>query len=131
MTAAVDFNAYQINKVFFERNFSENDEVSTTLSIDLGVEIMFNPDNKNELKADLKVNISGAITSEVIVSGFFTANEELKKLENEHALHIIAASILIPYVRSLISFISAADGNQPIIIPTVNLNNAFTDQEEN
>jgi preprotein translocase subunit SecB len=118
----VNFLKYELVKITFERLDNEADE----LAISINISEEQNIDDEALRRITLETILSGSISAEIVVAGIFKkAADYPDEFEDSNAMQVIGASILLPYARSIISFISSADGHRPIIIPTVNLNNLY------
>lgn len=121
--AILDFLHYEIMKVYFERLATDTDDVTAEMKFIT----QENKEDSSMRRVTLHFVASGAIKAEIVLAGIFKINESYpENYEGTNALEVIAGSILIPYVRSLLSFISSADGSKPIIIPAINLNNLYS-----
>lgn len=126
-SSIVDFLHYEIPKVQFEKTPSVGDDVSANLHF----AVQMNENDATLRRVTMIVELSGNLTSEITIAGVFRLNDNYpKEYENSNALLVIAGSILIPYVRSLLSFLSSADGSPPFIFPTINLNEFFSQEQE-
>ncbi len=127
---AVSFVNYELEKFSFQRNQTDESEINIEISISTQT-------TENDIalrKITLNLTITGAVSSEIVIAGIFKKEDYPEDFENTNALHIIGASVLFPYARSILSFISSIDGKKPILLPTINLNNFFEkdpDKNEN
>lgn len=123
MNTPITFQGYQINSIHYSQNSTDN--------LDKHLEPVFEPDfecalNEDETKGI--VEVSSKIQTqqrilEVSVTGFFDLNREYSDDIEELKMSLIVngGAIILPYVRSISSMITALDSNQAIILPTVNI----------
>lgn len=123
MNTPITFQGYQINSIHYSQNSTDN--------LDKDLEPVFEPDfecalNEDETKGI--VEVSSKIQTqqrilEVSVTGFFDLNREYSDDIEELKMSLIVngGAIILPYVRSISSMITALDSNQAIILPTVNI----------
>ncbi|NLC43358.1 MAG: hypothetical protein GX783_03640 [Clostridiales bacterium] len=121
--AIVSFIEYHLLELSYEKCDHENEEAELSLKI----EEQTNEDNASLRRIILDVIFEGPIKGKISLAGTFNINNNFEYADGSNALRIIGSSILLPYARSIISFISAVDGSSPFIIPTLNLNNLFKD----
>lgn len=65
----------------------------------------------------------------VVMLGIFELSENLTEVEKEKFLNINGAAILYPYIRSLISNITAFDSPQAQILPTINFQKMYNNKK--
>lgn len=119
--AVVRFLEYRLLELSYEKCDSVNEEIE----ISLKTEEQINEDNPSLRRIILNVIIEGTIKGQISLAGIFNINDNYGYDDSSNTLHVIGASILLPYARSVFSFVSAVDGSTPFIIPTINLNNLF------
>jgi len=62
--------------------------------------------------------------------GFFKLETTLEPERIEKLLRINATAVLFPYLRSIISSITANSGFQTLVLPIVNIHKMFEQQEK-
>ena len=119
----ISFENYFISEMKF-RKLSDEDE-KNKFGINIGID-----ESKKFVK--LKVFLSTERDSiEVEMIGEFKFSDKIKEEEKTKFLKINGAAILYPYVRAYISNISSFDKKAlPIIIPTVNFQQIYENDEE-
>lgn len=119
----VKFDHYELLEVAFKRiaGFEGDDNISLT------IQSQDNVDDPMKKRTILRISMTGSIEATVVLAGIFSLTDEFQEQCQPNDLLIIATSILLPYARSILSFISASDGSPPVLLPTVNLNKMFGD----
>ncbi|MEK4150968.1 hypothetical protein AB6889_12110 [Carnobacterium maltaromaticum] len=131
MNTPITFKGYQINSI----NYLQNEE-----HLDENFEPSFEPDfecsvDEEETKGMVEV-ISKIKTHQIIlevsVTGFFDLNREYSEdiSELKRSLIVNGGAIILPYVRSISSIITALDSNQAVILPTVNVMELLRNKSE-
>jgi preprotein translocase subunit secB len=114
----INLQRYEVDELLISRDFTKNDH------------------NKEALKLDAKVgttddNTQGAIKLSVslidknirkklsaTITGYFEINIE----ENIYQiLYVNGTAILYPYLRSIVSIVSAIDSSEAMLLPTINV----------
>lgn len=119
----ISFENYLISEMKF-RKLSDEDE-KNKFGINIGVD-----ESKKFVKLKVFLSTERDII-EVEMIGEFEFSDEIKEEEKTKFLKINGAAILYPYVRAYISNISSFDKEAlPIIIPTVNFQQIYENDEE-
>ena len=119
----ISFENYLINEMNF-RKLSDEDE-KNKFGINIGVD-----ESKKFVKLKVFLSTERDVI-EVEMRGEFEFSDEIKEEEKTKFLKINGAAILYPYVRAYISNISSFDKEAlPIIIPTVNFQQIYENDEE-
>ena len=119
----ISFENYLISEMKF-RKLSDEDE-KNKFGINIGVD-----ESKKFVKLKVFLSTERDII-EVEMIGEFEFSDEMKEEEKTKFLKINGAAILYPYVRAYISNISSFDKEAlPIIIPTVNFQQIYENDEE-
>lgn len=119
----ISFENYLINEMNF-RKLSDEDE-KNKFAINIGVD-----ESKKFVKLKVFLSTERDVI-EVEMIGEFEFSDEIKEEEKTKFLKINGAAILYPYVRAYISNISSFDKEAlPIIIPTVNFQQIYENDEE-
>lgn len=119
----ISFENYLISEMKF-RKLSDEDE-KNKFGINIGVD-----ESKKFVKLKVFLSTERDII-EVEMIGEFEFSDEIKEEEKTKFLKINGAAILYPYVRAYISNISSFDKEAlPIIIPTVNFQQIYENEEE-
>lgn len=114
----VKFDRYELHEITYKKNMGfEGDS-----NISLTIQSQDHTDKPNVKRVILTVQMTGVVDATIILAGIFSLTKEFTDRYDNKNLNIIATSILLPYTRSILSFVSAADGSQPVLLPTVNLN---------
>ncbi|HEX3038162.1 MAG TPA: protein-export chaperone SecB [Oscillospiraceae bacterium] len=121
--SALKFNGYEVQNIYFEKNdaFFTKDNNEVELSPSFQRKIFKNDKNDYivelgfEIKPDLEGNLV-PFTLKVNIAGCFTFDDDDDTLVKENAV-----AILFPYLRALISTITANANIPPLILPTINI----------
>ncbi len=119
----VTFEKYELHEVSYKINPGFEGDTNISLT----VQSQENTENPDVRRVILSVEISGTTEAKIVIAGIFILSDVFKKNNQIEDLNIIATSILLPYARSILSFITASDGSQPILLPTVDLNTLMSD----
>lgn len=122
----VKFVRYELHEISFKRIVGFTGDSNLALT----VQHQDNKDIPEAKRVILKVQITGAVEAVVVLAGIFSLENEFHEQYKDKDLSIIATSLLLPYARSILSFVSASDGNSPVLLPTVNLNNLFNASDD-
>ena len=119
----ISFENYLISEMKF-RKLSDEDE-KNKFGINIGID-----ESKKFVKLKVFLSTERDVI-EVEMIGEFEFSDEIKEEEKTKFLKINGAAILYPYVRAYISNISSFDKEAlPIIIPTVNFQQIYENDEE-
>lgn len=119
----ISFENYFINEMKF-RKLNDADE-ENQFEINIGID-----ESKKFVKLKVFLSTERDLI-EVEIIGEFKFSDEIKEDEKTKFLKINGAAILYPYVRAYISNISSFDKEAlPIIIPTVNFQQIYENDEE-
>jgi preprotein translocase subunit SecB len=117
----VEFKSYELHELAYKKieAFEGDNNLSLTITSQDNME---NPEIKRVI---LDAELTGSVEAKIVISGIFLLTEDFNEQYRDTDLQIIATSLLLPYARSILSFVSASDGSKPLLIPTVNLNLLF------
>lgn len=117
----VEFKSYELHELAYKKieAFEGDNNLSLTITSQDNME---NPEIKRVI---LDAELTGSVEAKIVISGIFLLTEDFNEQHRDTDLQIIATSLLLPYARSILSFVSASDGSKPLLIPTVNLNLLF------
>ncbi len=133
---ALKFNKYIVKTIEFKKNmkYDENKD-NNSINIDIANSIRYIGENK--FKVGLKITL-GDKDLQNIKSPFYLLVEILGDFEligstenREQFAKINATSILFPYVRALITNITANANIPPLILPPMNIVNMIENNEKN
>ncbi|MBR1572310.1 MAG: protein-export chaperone SecB [Lachnospiraceae bacterium] len=114
--SVLKLNALVFDKIYFERNGMKNDE---KLELSFSVSVGTNITNQNEKKVSLSVkgNKAEEYVFEVQATGYFTYEGD----SDDAIIQQNAVAIVMPYVRSEISLLTAQPGVEPVVLPPFNI----------
>lgn len=116
------------DEIKFERTGFKNDESK----FDFNIEVMIGVNSKsNKYKVTLKLlgKKEKEYNLNITLTGFFSIDEEEQR-EDEFAKELInknAVAIMMPYLRSQISLITAQPDVEVVLLPPFNINSMLSD----
>lgn len=126
--SSLRFKGYLSDNIYFAMN-SEFNRSEDDLELDLEFNYDLNMEYE-EKRAILNLECTVfdnceennyPFTIDVSLLGFFEFDGDLKEEDVHKMIEINGSAILFPYLRSIISNITASAGIQPLIIPTMNI----------
>lgn len=107
------------DKISFERKgFKNENEVSTNMSVKISENIK--QDNFYKVSLTVLVEKKEEYDLEVTISGFFSLEDEEAIKMKDTLLQKNAIAILMPYVRSEISMLTAQPETDCVLLPLIN-----------
>lgn len=79
-----------------------------------------------------KVDKEGEYRLTIVLTGFFSfdKSEEIKEKEKMELLQKNTIAIMMPYMRSQVSLMTAQPGVECVVLPPFNINNMFESKQE-
>ncbi|MFA6878365.1 MAG: protein-export chaperone SecB [Fusobacterium sp.] len=121
----ITFNEYWIENMIFNKNINfEESEEGIPLKIDISPGYK---KEKNNLYVSVTLNLFEKNNSEfpfyltLKIVGVFTIEENISDLKLENYKKINCLAILFPYIRALVSTITANANVPPLILPPLNI----------
>lgn len=134
--SALEMKEFVVEKVYMNNYNPQFIKNCPPEEYNMGFELSYQEqeDNVYKVNVSLKVDIdddTDEILLEVGVYGIFELHNsgELKNERKQKIIEINTASILFPYLRSLVTTISANSGIPPLILPTINMGNLIQKQK--
>ena len=125
LKSALVFEKYVVDKVEFTRNneYSTREKVNIQFSVRKEISKV---DNKMNVTLYVKVFENAKENNYpfemfIQVTGFFSIENDDKRIDFEPN----AIAILYPYIRSIVSTYTANANVNPLILPPININNLF------
>lgn len=118
------------DKIEFERKGFKNDK---ELSFEIQVQIGMGKDNSYKVTLILRGNKQDEYQFLISLSGFFTINNE-EELEDKKIQDLIkknAVAILMPYLRSEVTLLTAQPNTESVVLPPFNINKMLSNQNTN
>ena len=122
IASVLKLNKLVFDKIEFTRLGFKNDN-------ELEIEIQSNVSQKEDMeiykvKLIMKGNKPGEYTLEISLSGFFSieSNEELSDELKNALITKNSVAILMPYLRSQVSLLTAQPDVECVVLPTFNIN---------
>lgn len=125
------FHNYFIDELIFSRNLSYEKKIDADV-IKGNFRVEYHPTGmKNKIIVSVTTKLFDEDFSKeenpfylyLTVSGYFEFNDEDKKVENKLADRVLKANsvaILFPYIRSIITNITASANIPPVVLPPIN-----------
>lgn len=124
--SALKMNKVVFEKIEFERlGFKDND---TKLDLNLQTEILQRQDSDiYKVTLILKGIKRDEYRLEIVLSGYFSFESNAKLGQNEKDILISrnSVAILMPYLRSEVSILTAQPDVECVVLPVFNINNMF------
>ena len=124
--SALKMNKVVFEKIEFERlGFKDND---TKLDLNLQTEILQRQDSDiYKVTLILKGIKKDEYRLEIVLSGYFSFESNVKLEQNEKDILISrnSVAILMPYLRSEVSILTAQPDVECVVLPVFNINNMF------
>jgi preprotein translocase subunit secB len=109
---------YELEEIIMSRNVTESDLEKDILNLDAKVALT---EDKKQGAVKLIVSLADRVHKKKIkatITGFFDINTE----ENiSDILYVNGTAILYPYLRSIVSVVSALDSSEAMVLPTINV----------
>ncbi|MDC7124994.1 MAG: protein-export chaperone SecB [Spirochaetales bacterium] len=118
----INFN----NIILKDLNFSRNTDciLKPQLKVDLDAKNNISED-KNNLNVELTIEISEEENNSFHISctmvGEFSVSEGTENMDLESFSKVNAVSLMIPYLREVISSVTTRSGLKPVILPPINV----------
>ena len=133
---ALKFSNYAVNYIEFKLNEPLEKNEKSKLDVNIETKITYNKKEANKFITTIKITIGDKGKSakspfylSVEVIGFFEViEEEIHRVKQFAEINSVA--ILFPYVRALISTITANANIPPVILPPINVAGMMTNIEE-
>lgn len=71
------------------------------------------------------------VIGEISMYGYFSFKEGLSSEEKQQYLATNGSAMLYPYIRTIVSMITALDDSEVSVLPTLNFRDMFNSQEKN
>jgi preprotein translocase subunit SecB len=130
-STVLEMTSYVITGFKYEKNknFKANEK---NIQIPIDFQTGFKKIDENNLIVEFVVNIADEekfpfILNLTLQSSFRSSKWE----ENVKQVELTTASILFPYVRALITSLTATAGEQPIMLPVMNVAEMIKNQQKN
>lgn len=114
----ITLQRYEVDQLLISRELTERDFDEETFDLDANVGIA--PDKANGI---IKLNVS-LIDKDIkkkllaTITGYFEINIEEDIID---VLFVNGTAILYPYLRSIVSIVSAIDSSEAMLLPTINV----------
>lgn len=116
------------DKIEFDRKGFKNDN---ELKCNLQVQIGMNEEEIFKVTLDLNGEKSEEYDIQIVVSGYFTINHS-QDLENDVIRDLInknSVAILMPYLRSELTLLTAQPDTDSVVLPAFNINKMLSREE--
>lgn len=125
MSAAFQLEGYKIEKLIYENNpLFEGDELQ--LIVTPTIEHHEDDDSRFRYTVDMTVTCTANI--HIVIYGYFTSTGVYKDDEVDNALLYVGLATLMPYIRSILSTVTALDMGKQLILPLFNINELLSSE---
>ncbi len=125
----VTFTGYDIQ----DFSFTKKDDIPKECQDKLNINKKILQNSKNEelfcLKMQLNINTKDS-TITIIVNGYFEISKSIDDELRHSFLNVSAPAIVYPYIRTLISEITAFGSGETVILPIINFAELNYDNED-
>ncbi|SEJ82432.1 preprotein translocase subunit SecB [Bhargavaea ginsengi] len=133
MKAALQFAHYHVVETIYKNGLLEPDPDFTDPKFSF--KLSLDKDNINHAVVWLSVELGNPSDEhyvKAVIAGFFRFNSEVITEETEIISYyeINAASILFPYLRSLVSDLTSKGESKPVILPTINVHEMMQNSQQ-
>lgn len=117
-------------KIEFTRKGSKN---KNEPSFGFRIQIAKSKENMNKVTVELTIDKKQEYEVTICLSGIFKVclDESMTSQDAEQLINKNAVAILMPYIRSQVSLITAQPGIDCIVFPPLNINQLLDDSEPN
>lgn len=122
----VKFNGYSI----VDLEMKKADEHFAKKNGELNIETEHYENSEDNKKHKLVMNLKTITKNKIInlkIEGYFQFEGKFESREIEIFMNINACSILYPYCRSIISYLTGLDSEDNILLPIINFSNIKTE----
>lgn len=125
----IDYIQYSVNE-----DFNNREEVELDLEIEVSVKV-----KDDELKSAITLiahvfddakNKNYPFSLDVSITGFFSAEGDMKPDEFKEYCKCNGTAVLFPFLRSTIADVTRTANVQPLILPLFNIHNLIKQQEK-
>lgn len=114
----INLQKYEVDELLISRDFTKNDHDKKKLKLD--AQVGTTDDNtQGAIKLSVSLideNIRKKLSA--TITGYFEINIEENILD---ILYVNGTAILYPYLRSIVSIVSAIDSSEAMLLPTINV----------
>lgn len=121
VTSSLLLEKLVFEKIEFNRKGFKNDkDINYQMDIQIGVD----KDEMYKVTLSLKGNKEDEYEFEIDLSGFFyfETNEEISKNQKEELISKNTVAIMMPYLRSEVSLLTAQPETECVVLPPFNIN---------
>jgi len=125
--AVIEFKGYKVSKIDFEEGLAKTRsngkiKISPEFNVDFGES---NPDDDfTDVTLSFKMNKSNnPFSMYIAITGRFEykTEEDIGNVGEEQLLNTNAVALLFPYLRSIITAVTAQANITPLVLPTMNI----------
>jgi len=125
--AVIEFKGYKVSKIDFEEGLAKTQsngkiKISPEFNVDFGES---NPDDDfTDVTLSFKMNKSNnPFSMYIAITGRFEykTEEDIGNVGEEQLLNTNAVALLFPYLRSIITAVTAQANITPLVLPTMNI----------
>ncbi len=128
INSSLILNKIVFDKIEFERKgFQNENEISFEVEVQIGV----NKENMYKVTLVLKGTKEAEYDFVISLSGFFTfeTSGDLTENQKQSLINTNAVAILMPYLRSEVSLLTAQPNMDCVVLPVFNINKMLEENE--
>lgn len=128
INSSLILNKIVFDKIEFERQgFQNENEISFEVEVQIGV----NKENMYKVTLILKGTKEAEYDFVISLSGFFTfeTSDDLTENQKQSLINTNAVAILMPYLRSEVSLLTAQPNMDCVVLPVFNINKMLDEDE--
>lgn len=128
INSSLILNKIVFDKIEFERQgFQNKNEISFEVEVQIGV----NKENMYKVTLILKGTKEAEYDFVISLSGFFTfeTSDDLTENQKQSLINTNAVAILMPYLRSEVSLLTAQPNMDCVVLPVFNINKMLDEDE--
>lgn len=128
INSSLILNKIVFDKIEFERQgFQNENEISFEVEVQIGV----NKENMYKVTLVLKGTKEAEYDFVISLSGFFTfeTSGDLTENQKQSLINTNAVAILMPYLRSEVSLLTAQPNMDCVVLPVFNINKMLEENE--
>ena len=129
INSSLILNKIVFDKIEFERKgFQNENEISFEVEVQIGV----NKENMYKVTLVLKGTKEAEYDFVISLSGFFTfeTSGDLTENQKQSLINTNAVAILMPYLRSEVSLLTAQPNMDCVVLPVFNINKMLEENEQ-
>ena len=119
-----------LNKLVFDKIEFNRKGFKNKNEIEMGIEVQISRgiDDISKVTLILKGNKEGEYDFIISLSGYFSFDEDIENKQAQDLINKNAVAILMPYLRSEVSLLTAQPETECVVLPAFNINKMLEEQ---